>query len=91
MIFAYLAVYALLRIAIRPFARSVHDWNRRARWERQSWYVAPRPGSVRDWLERDRPRLHKIGAWAVSELFLSGLCKLVAALLVAAAAYWIGL
>ena len=90
MIFLYFAVYAVFRIAIRPFARTVHDWNRRARWERQPWYVTPKPGSAREWLERDRPRLHQVGAWAVSELFLSSLCSFVAALIVAIVVYWIG-
>ena len=90
MIFLSFAVYAVFRIAIRPFARTVHDGNRRDRWERQSWYVTPKPGSVREWLERDRPRLHKVGAWAVSELFLSSLCSFVAALIVAIIVYWLG-
>lgn len=89
MISLYLAVYAVLRIAIRPFARTVHDWNRRARWERQSWYVTPKPDSVRVWFERDRPRLHQVSAWAVSELFLWSLCSFVAALIVAIVAYWL--
>ena len=76
---ALCALLLALYLATYWLAPRVHAWNRAARWEKASWYVEPKPGSVQAWLERDRPRLHAVGAWVVSAFFLYSLRSLIVA------------
>ena len=88
MIFLYLSVHVVVHIASRPLSPRVYDWNRRARWVPMPWYVSPKPGSCRAWIELPRPRLHQFGAWVVSAFFLLSLRSFVTALIVAIVVYW---
>ena len=70
----FLAVWIVTHWLVAP---RVHAWNRAARWEPLPWYVPPKPGSLRYWFERPRPRLHAVGAWVVSAIFLCALIELI--------------
>ena len=58
----------MIRILWKVFA-AAYAWNCAARWEPLPWYRPPPPGSLRDWLERPRPRLHRAGALIVTGFF----------------------
>ena len=68
----------------------LYAWNRNSRWVRLSWYVPPKAGSFRAWLERPRPRLHSFGAWMVTKLFLYSVRGILIALVLAILAHECG-
>ena len=80
---------ALFAVYVTSFwgAPRFYAWNRDARWVRLSWYVPPEEGSFRAWLECPRPRLHRLGAWMVTKLFLISLRGTAVALMVAIAVH----
>ena len=80
---AGIIAWAIVSAGLYPMtsllAPRLHAWNRDARWAKLSWYVQPEEGSIRAWIERDRPRLQRLGAWLVTKFFLYGLRKLLIA------------
>ena len=68
----------------------LYTWNRNSRWVRLPWYVPPKAGSFRAWLERSRPRLHSFGARMVTILFLFSVRRFLIALVLAILAHEFG-